>query len=300
MKSMQHQGNPGGWGSPSWRDADYWSRAWQQERERSLYGVQQPERSGRGWWDQRAEGFAGMTANAAWRQRQDRIIRLIDRRGYLGPDVEVLDIGCGTGTYALPLAGRVKRVVALDPSSRMLEILQQQAAAEGIANIEPVCAAWEEVDLLKRGWQKRFGLVIASMTPGIYDAETLRRMLEAANHGCYFCGLAWCDDAAQAAVWRRLFRTEIPPIPADIFYVFHLLHAWGYCPSLELQRLDTRWEQDRDSAVEQLAIAMMPYLEITAAVREQIAGVLAEASPDGRFWQDRQFVEGILTWEAVP
>lgn len=34
------------------------------------------------------------------------------------------DIGCGTGFFALPLAGRVKKVYALDINPQMLEQLE--------------------------------------------------------------------------------------------------------------------------------------------------------------------------------
>ena len=39
------------------------------------------------------------------------------------PDETVLDIGCGPGTLALPLAQQCKQVYALDYSKGMLEVL---------------------------------------------------------------------------------------------------------------------------------------------------------------------------------
>jgi len=281
-----------------WRDAERWEKAWQQERRHSLYGVQQPERSGWEWWDRRAEGFASQTGDESWRQRQEQLIRTFEQQNFLGPDVEVLDIGSGPGNYALRLAGMVKKVVALDPSPKMLAILQERAAAAGITNIEPVCFTWEEVDLARRGWRGRFGLVLAAMTPGIHDVETLQKMLAASNNGCFCNGLTWCYDPSQAKLWRRLFQTEMPPIPADIFYIFHLLHAWGYSPAIELKRMDTRREMPRDRAVEGLAIAMAPYLEMTEQIEREIIGTVEEMSQDGRYYQERSFVEGVMTWQV--
>ena len=136
------------------------------------------------------------------------------------------------------------------------------------------------------------------MTPGINDEATLKKMLAASHGGCYYNGLAWCDEPAQGVVWRHLFQTEIPPIPADIFYVFHLLNAWGYGPSLELKRMNSRREITRPAAVDGLATAMAPYLEVTGAVREEIDRVVAEMSQDGHYYQERQFVEGVMTWDV--
>jgi SAM-dependent methyltransferase len=50
--------------------------------------------------------------------------QLID---FVGPDGSVLDIGAGAGRYAVPLAERVARVVAVDGSTAMTTALRQHA-----------------------------------------------------------------------------------------------------------------------------------------------------------------------------
>jgi SAM-dependent methyltransferase len=281
-----------------WTDAEYWERAWQRERRSSLFGIQQPERSGWEWWDKRADSFTNRTKGEAEFQRQQEVIKLLDQCHFLDPEIEVLDIGCGPGNYALQLARRVKKVVALDPSPRMLDILQQRAAEEGITNIETIRLTWEEVDLGELSWKGRFGLVLAAMTPGINDGETLKKMVAASNHGCYYSGFACCDEPAQNELWQRLFQREMPPIPADIFYAFHLLYAWGYCPSLNLKRRESRREMTFEEAVTRLALAMAPYLEITEQIKNEIIKVVEETSEEGIFYQERLIIEGNMTWDV--
>ena len=58
------------------------------------------------------------------------------------PDDTWLDIGAGAGRYALPLALRVREVVALDPSPGMLVALREQAAEHRIANVRAVEGRW--------------------------------------------------------------------------------------------------------------------------------------------------------------
>jgi SAM-dependent methyltransferase len=58
------------------------------------------------------------------------------------PDDTWLDIGAGAGRYALPLALRVREVVALDPSAGMLDALREQAAQHGISNVRAVEGRW--------------------------------------------------------------------------------------------------------------------------------------------------------------
>ncbi|MGL5865368.1 MAG: class I SAM-dependent methyltransferase [Dermatophilaceae bacterium] len=48
----------------------------------------------------------------------------------------VLDLGCGTGQVALPLAPLVRRVIAVDPEPTMLEEGARLAAEQSIANVD--------------------------------------------------------------------------------------------------------------------------------------------------------------------
>jgi len=53
-----------------------------------------------------------------------------------------LDIGAGGGRYALPLALRAGRVVAVEPSAGMSDVLRHAMAEHGIANIDVVTERW--------------------------------------------------------------------------------------------------------------------------------------------------------------
>ncbi|QRP44569.1 class I SAM-dependent methyltransferase [Amycolatopsis sp. FDAARGOS 1241] len=50
----------------------------------------------------------------------------------LGEDDVVLDLGCGTGQLAVPMAARVRAVVGMDPSPDMLARARQTAADAGV------------------------------------------------------------------------------------------------------------------------------------------------------------------------
>lgn len=59
----------------------------------------------------------------------------------------VVDIGCGGGALALKLAGRAERVVAVDVSPAMLEILEERATASALANVQSCCESIEGFDM---------------------------------------------------------------------------------------------------------------------------------------------------------
>ncbi len=51
-------------------------------------------------------------------------------------DARVLDLGCGAGQIAVPLAPRVGEVVGMDPNEEMLRHARERAAATGVENVE--------------------------------------------------------------------------------------------------------------------------------------------------------------------
>ena len=83
------------------------------------------------------------------------------------PDFEVLDIGTGPGTLAIPLAKLVKNVTALDPSKGMIKVLEESAVTEGIDNIATINKTWQEVDDAEI--REKFDLVISSEVVWQFD-----------------------------------------------------------------------------------------------------------------------------------
>lgn len=63
------------------------------------------------------------------------VTELVDRFG-LDSSQTVLDLGCGTGQLALPLAPHVARVIAVDPEPTMLDEGRHLAAEHGVDNID--------------------------------------------------------------------------------------------------------------------------------------------------------------------
>ena len=60
----------------------------------------------------------------------------------LAPNATIVDMGAGTGQFALVAAGTAARVVAVDVSPVMLERLRAKAARDAISNVECVQAGF--------------------------------------------------------------------------------------------------------------------------------------------------------------
>jgi ArsR family transcriptional regulator len=84
----------------------------------------------------------------SWKSVAEALLRLM-------PPMIIADLGAGEGAFALLLAQRARRVIAVDTSAKMIEVGRDQALRHGVANIEfrigdmeeiPIAAA--EVDLV--------------------------------------------------------------------------------------------------------------------------------------------------------
>ena len=61
---------------------------------------------------------------------------LKNTKTYLNVEDVVLDYGCGTGLICNEIAGNVKKIYAIDISSKMLDIAKRRAVARNIENID--------------------------------------------------------------------------------------------------------------------------------------------------------------------
>lgn len=90
-----------------------------------------------GTWDERAAGFGRQGAPNRY------VDDFIDRLDLTGAST-LLDVGCGPGTLALPLAARLQRITAIDYSPGMLAALRERATTAGIANIDTLLRSWND------------------------------------------------------------------------------------------------------------------------------------------------------------
>jgi len=140
-----------------------------------------------------------------------------------------LDIGAGAGRYALPLALRVHQVIALDPSPGMLAALREQAAEQGIANVQTIEARWP-VDPATGPPPTADGALIANVG---YDIEAIGPFLEAMEAAAGRLCVAILADGSPAAAahpfWPPIHGEERVELPAlDAF--LGLLRARGREP----------------------------------------------------------------------
>lgn len=100
------------------------------------------------FWDRIAERYARKpVSDQATYEKKLEITR-----GYLRPDMEVLEFGCGTGSTALILAPHVTHIRAMDFSAKMIEIARGKAETQGIGNVTFEQTSIDDVALPDAGY----------------------------------------------------------------------------------------------------------------------------------------------------
>ncbi len=93
-------------------------------------------------WRELAAGFDG--PNTQTKRAPDLLGRVLE---LLPPGASILDIGAGTGNYALPLAQQGCAVTALEYSPDMLAVLRRKLEEQGVGGVTPQPDRWEETQV---------------------------------------------------------------------------------------------------------------------------------------------------------
>lgn len=128
-----------------------------------------------GFWTDRTAAWYRRAA-----ERGDYAARVLEAVGpALDPCRTALDVGAGCGALAIPLARRLREVIALEPSPAMARGLRRWAAEAGLDNVTVMEAAWGEVpapsaDLVLCA---HVGGLLRGDSPFLGEVETLARRL---------------------------------------------------------------------------------------------------------------------------
>jgi 2-polyprenyl-3-methyl-5-hydroxy-6-metoxy-1,4-benzoquinol methylase len=139
------------------------------------------------------------------------------------PASRVIDIGAGGGRITIPLARRVRDMVAVEPSPAMREVLAAEAEASGVTNLEIVPSSWDEAEVAPADL-----VYAANVTYGILDIEPFLRKLDAkAMRAGALVAFADPPQHIVAPFWRAVYGEERLRLPcrAELLAVLRELGA---------------------------------------------------------------------------
>nr|WP_155859937.1 class I SAM-dependent methyltransferase [Kordiimonas gwangyangensis] len=144
------------------------------------------------FWDGAAERYS--KSKISDQESYERKLELT--RAYFTPDMELLEVGCGTGSTAILHAPYVKHIRATDISENMLTIAREKAAAAGITNIGFECTSVDALDVPDGSIDMALALSILHLLPN--RAEVLKTLHRALKPGGYLVTSTVCLEDGYA------------------------------------------------------------------------------------------------------
>lgn len=230
-------------------------------------------------WDSMAASFGEHPIPTV---EDNSFLKLLSQNKMFDDASVVLDVGCGTGIYSLALARRCKKVIGIDLSPKMLELARRRAAEEQLPNVEFICADWHELDPQKEGYEKKFDLVFAHMTPAVQSADTFLKLLSASKGWCAVSKPTRRTDPVSDTVKRLVGISEHRETSdQDILYAFELLWQQGLCPRFEYEKEQWNMRKTPEEAYGLYVNRMKTYRGISAEEEEKIVQYLRSITENG-------------------
>lgn len=151
----------------------------------------------------------------------------------------IVDIGAGTGVFAIPLAKNAGKVVAVEPSEGMLDILRKKAEDEGLTNIEYINKRWEDVttsELLRINGGKYDAVICSHALYYITDMHhSLRKMGDISSGSVHLLtgGSHNINSQDHSRLWARIHGKPAPAYP-DYSCLYMVIREIGLHPNIEM------------------------------------------------------------------
>jgi SAM-dependent methyltransferase len=177
------------------------------------------------FWDRRAKGFHRSTKDTVigdpFYARLEQVVT---------PQTSVLDIGAGTGRFALALASRASHVTAVEPNTAMLEIMRQEMFERNLSNVTIVPTTWQDApsDL-------RSDIVVCShVLYPIREVDTfIAKLLSATRRICYIYMRALHFDLVTAPLWQH-FHGDHRHLPPSYIHALDVMFEMGLYANVEI------------------------------------------------------------------
>ena len=271
-----------------------WNAMWKESLSDSPWGGG----SRKELWDKRAASFSKridrVAADAEKLDKDDYISKMLDRIE-TSPDYTVLDIGCGPGTFTIPLAKKVKSVTALDISGEMLKHLRDNAASHGLDNISCINCSWDEAEVGDIGV---YDIVLASRSILPVDIKEMIAKVSCVAREAIYLTFPVVHLPFDWEVYRVIGRQH-KKHPSYI-YIYNTLYQMGICANIEIlySRIKVRFSS-LEEAMDDLQWRTAHFSDLE---KEKLEGFLRQkfAEQEGSpFFHHEGYSKWALIWWRV-
>lgn len=200
---------------------------------------------------------------------EDKFLQIMHDNGGIVPSYSVLDIGCGSGIYSLAIAPFVKEVVGCDISPMMIDVANERAEDMEYENITYHALEWYGADIERLGWEKRFDVVFAHMTPAVDDYGSFEKMIACAKKMCFLQKNVRRTDKIEDELFREL-GIYSPKPDNGIMHFFEYLWLKGYEPNVLCHKEEWYARRKTEDAVKWYINRARQRAEVTPQMEEHI------------------------------
>ena len=258
----------------------------------SMKPAQQVER-----WDTAAKVYGVKLGMNDERVRD--VMEMIKAMRLLNRNSLVLDIGCGTGAYAIPFSRIAGFVDALDFSPEMLGILAQQIKNSEIDNIRMLEERFDVFAERAAREKKQYDLVFTSLNPGSYNAESILAMTALSRSHCIYISAKRITTQSEKDLDPMILNGECTIFKgSNVIYPFNMLYTMGYDPQMLYTSYYSERTETKEVAVDRLIQNYQEKGSNSAALGEIVSHYVETHIVQDAFIERTSGVLGVLIWKA--
>lgn len=223
---------------------DFWTGAWREAQACSAIRRSQRTRpdSWATFYEQVSDAWLSLQGEP-WRLGTEVANALAAHR-ILSPGIRVLDLGCGPGTLAIPLAKHGARVTAIDASPGMTARLATQLTEQKVVGVDVRTVDW---DALTAADRRDVGL--AACFPPVLSPAGIERLESLSQSTCVIVIGAGSEPFPfRRRIWQRLMRDPMPEAQEQLICLLGFLLATERKPNLVHIEWPARLDMDADRA----------------------------------------------------
>ena len=192
----------------------------------------------------------------------------------LDKNFEVVEIGAGPGTLTIPLAEKVKKIVAVESSETAVEYLKKNLKESRIENVEILNENWLGVE--DREIKDRFDLAVCShFLWQVKDIEKHLKKMETSSKYCAVIQPAGRDRMVKE-MWTKItgksYRGEFDP-DAD-YFAYQILRGWVRLVNVRIMNYSV--ERNFEQEVRYIASFIGKYVDVDSHIKKIIEQYVSE------------------------